>query len=113
MGTQAEILCVGKYKKCINSFMEYSNDYDDVPEGTIVDNTIMRCESTHASRELAEHLKVEIGKPTTYQIKEKNVDWSAISQMSGQGWEYDDTDGVPALEAFLKAGFICLFKPNY
>jgi hypothetical protein len=112
MGTQAEILCVGKYKKCINSFMEYPNDYDDVPEGTIVENTIMRCESTHASRELAERLNVEIGNPVTYIIKHENVIWSSFNDDIPY-WLYDDTDGVPALEAFLKAGFICIFSPNY
>ena len=114
MGMDSEILCVGPFKKGLEKYMPYEGDYSEVPENTIVETTIMHCNTSDTSRMIAECLNVEIGKPETYVLKEKGINWLGLGIANvGTEWEYDDTDGIPALESLFKAGFICIFRPNY
>jgi hypothetical protein len=113
MGMDSEIVCIGAYKKELNKYMPYDNDYDDVPEGTIVETTIMCCHTTDISKQLARCLGVEVGDPTTYPLIKDKISWLGLSMITGAEWEWSDCAGWQALEQLLNHGFLCIFRPNY
>lgn len=115
MGMESEVVCVGVFKQELNKYMFYEGDYDNVPDGTIVETTILCCNTTTSSQSLAGCLGAALGNPITYPVIKSKVDWDGLADMAAYcNWTSDaGVSDVKALMDLLDAGFVCVFRPNY
>ena len=112
MGTDANIICVGCFQSDLEDMLDYDADfYTDTDEGSIITATLLNCNTSGQSAELAEALGMETWDFNTHQLKKEKINWDALLELSEGCAEWDKHD-VENLRTLLEHKFICMFQPN-
>ena len=113
MGMEANILCIGQFKKTIAKYLDYEEtEYEDTNKGVAVISMFFHCNSSQQSLELAEAVGVEPFNFNTHQIERDKVRWCMLQELCDKNPEWANYH-IEALKALLDAGFICIYQPNY
>lgn len=113
MGMDAEIFCIGPYDPSIVDCLPYSaEDYEGTPVGYPVVTTVMSCNTTDASRELARALGVDPGDFGTHRPDPNKINYDSLEEMITHMAEWDSNE-VSKLQRLIEAWFICMYCPNY
>lgn len=112
MGMDANVVCMGPFDEAIADCLDYDpNDYGSVPKNYPVVTTVMNCNTTDASRELARLLRANPEYFETHCINGHEIDWAGLEEMAERMVEWDDYE-VHTLHRLLDAGFTCIYCPN-
>ena len=112
MGMRSYVLCIGPYKEKLVRFLDYPADfYGETTKGAMVTSTLVLCETSRQSRELAETLGIHPWDFEKHWIKSPNqINWKALHKLKeSRSWDLENIDG---LRAFFENKFIILFMPN-
>ncbi len=117
MGTEAYVLCIGRFDESIKDNLAYPADfYDDTNKDAIVTSVLMQCNTADQSAELAEALGVEVWDFNTHQLRPDldahKIQWNELMRMGDSGRFEWNARNVRSLKSLLDTGFLCIYQPN-
>jgi hypothetical protein len=112
MGLDSNVLCIGMFSEEIVDCLNYGPEfYEGITPGTIITATLLDCNTTDQSRQLAEALNTAPWDFERHCINKENVKWEDLRELSECCAEWDETD-VEKFRRLLDAEFFCIYQPN-
>jgi hypothetical protein len=114
MGLESDIYCIGGFSKKIKRYLDYSEDfYCDTDDGTLVTSTLLSCNTTHQSNELADIFRIDPNNPNTHTLKKLEInDINPIKLLIKNIFGNNGVKDLNALLRLSKANFVCIYRPN-
>lgn len=114
MGMNAEILAIGPFSESVVAAMDYNEEsYKDVPPGTIVITTILRCQTSEQSRMLAHAAGCKPFDFSTHQINIDNCSRKDLIETMVMSIDDEHVEEeVDKLFLLARNGFQLFYMPN-